>query len=45
MKIIDKVNSIKNQELTATENLEQMYNVIEEKNDDINAFVETCRRY
>lgn len=41
MKIIDKVNSIKNQELTATENLEQMYNVIEEKNDDINAFVET----
>ncbi|MGN1322171.1 MAG: Asp-tRNA(Asn)/Glu-tRNA(Gln) amidotransferase subunit GatA [Methanosphaera sp.] len=41
MKIIDKVNSIKNQELTATENLEQMYNVIQEKNDDINAFVET----
>lgn len=40
MKIIEKLESIKQQELTATENLEQMYNVIEEKNDDINAFVE-----
>ncbi|WP_455646095.1 Asp-tRNA(Asn)/Glu-tRNA(Gln) amidotransferase subunit GatA [Methanosphaera sp.] len=40
MKIIEKVEAIKQHELTATENLEQMYSVIEEKNDDINAFVE-----
>ena len=40
MKVIEKVEAIKQQELTATENLEQMYQVIEEKNDDINAFVE-----
>lgn len=40
MKIIDKVKSIKEHELTATENLEQMISIIEEKNDDINAFVE-----
>ena len=40
MKVIDKLKAIKNEELTATENLEQMYSVIEEKNDDINAFVE-----
>lgn len=40
MKIIEKVEAIKQQELTATENLEQMYNTIEEKNDDINAFVQ-----
>ena len=41
MKVIDKVEAIKQQELTATENLEQMYAVIEEKNDEINAFVQT----
>lgn len=40
MKIIDKVESIKNQELTAQENLEKMHSIIEEKNEDINAFVE-----
>ena len=40
MKIIEKVEAIKNQDLTATENLEQMYSVIEEKNEEINAFVE-----
>lgn len=40
MKIIEKLESIKQQELTATENLEQIYNIIEEKNDEINAFVE-----
>jgi aspartyl-tRNA(Asn)/glutamyl-tRNA(Gln) amidotransferase subunit A len=40
MKTIEKVEAIKQQELTAQENLEQMYSVIEEKNDDINAFVE-----
>lgn len=40
MKIIDKVESIKQQELTATDNLEQMYQNIEDKNDKINAFVQ-----
>ncbi|MDO5825422.1 MAG: Asp-tRNA(Asn)/Glu-tRNA(Gln) amidotransferase subunit GatA [Methanosphaera sp.] len=40
MRVIEKVEAIKQQELTAQENLEQMYSVIEEKNDDINAFVE-----
>ena len=34
MKIIEKVEAIKNQDLTATENLEQMYSVIEEKNEE-----------
>ena len=41
MKVIDKVEAIKQQELTASENLEQMYAVIEEKNEEINAFVQT----
>ena len=40
MKIIEKVEAIKQQELSATENLETMYETIQEKNDDINAFVE-----
>lgn len=40
MKIIEKVEAIKQQELTASENLEAMYQTIQEKNDDINAFVE-----
>ena len=40
MKVIEKVEAIKQQELTAQENLDQMYSIIEEKNDDINAFVE-----
>lgn len=40
MKTIEKVEAIKQQELTATENLEDMYSVIKEKNEDINAFVE-----
>lgn len=40
MKVIEKVEAIKQQELTAKENLEQMYSNIEEKNDEINAFVE-----
>lgn len=31
MKVIEKVEAIKKQELTATENLEQMYEVIKEK--------------
>lgn len=40
MKIIDKLESIKQQELTATENLEDKIGIIEETNNDINAFVE-----
>ena len=40
MKIIDKLESIKQQELTATENLEDKIGIIEETNSDINAFVE-----
>ena len=40
MKIIDKLESIKQQELSATENLEGKIDIIEEKNDDVNAFVE-----
>ena len=40
MRIIDKVKSIKSQELTAVNNLEQMYENISTKNDEINAFVE-----
>ncbi|MDO5851235.1 MAG: Asp-tRNA(Asn)/Glu-tRNA(Gln) amidotransferase subunit GatA [Methanobacteriaceae archaeon] len=40
MRIIDKVKSIKSQELTAINNLEQMYENISSKNDEINAFVE-----
>ena len=40
MKIIDKLESIKQQELTATENLEDKIGIIEETNTDINAFVE-----
>lgn len=40
MKIIEKADAIKTGELTATENLEAMHAVIEDKNPDINAFVE-----
>lgn len=40
MKVIEKVEAIKQEELTATENLEQMYSTIEEKNEAINAFVQ-----
>ena len=40
MKVIEKVNSIKNGELTAKENVEKFLEVIKEKNDSINAFIE-----
>ena len=40
MTILEKLNSIKNQEITAKENVEGYIKVIEEKNDDINSFLE-----
>ena len=40
MNVIEKLNSIKNQEITARDNVEQYINVIDEKNDSINAFLE-----
>ena len=40
MNVIEKLNSIKNGELTAEENVENFLKVIKEKNDSINAFIE-----
>lgn len=40
MTILEKLNSIKNQKITAKENVENYIKVIEEKNEDINAFLE-----
>ncbi len=40
MKVIEKLNAIKNKEMTARENVENFINVIDEKNDSINAFLE-----
>ena len=40
MTVIEKLNSIKNGELTAKENVENFIKVIEEKNEEINAFLE-----
>ena len=40
MNVIEKLNSIKNGELTAKENVENFLKVIKEKNDSINAFIE-----
>ena len=40
MNILEKLNAIKNQEITAKENVEAYLKVIEEKNEDINAFLE-----
>ena len=40
MNILEKLNAIKNQEITAKENVESYLKVIEEKNEDINAFLE-----
>ena len=40
MNILEKLNAIKNQEITAKENVEAYIKVIEEKNEDINAFLE-----
>ena len=39
MNVIEKLNSIKNGELTAKENVEHFLKVIKEKNDSINAFI------
>ncbi|MDD2643473.1 MAG: Asp-tRNA(Asn)/Glu-tRNA(Gln) amidotransferase subunit GatA [Methanobacteriaceae archaeon] len=39
MNIIEKLNSIKKQELTAQENLENYLKIIDEKNNEINAFI------
>ena len=40
MNVIEKLNSIKNGELTARQNVESYLKVINEKNDSINAFIE-----
>lgn len=40
MNILEKLNSIKSQEMTAKENVENYIKVIEEKNEDINAFID-----
>ena len=41
MNIYDKVAAIKNQKLTAVDNLKNYINIINEKNESINAFIET----
>lgn len=40
MNIIEKLNAIKNKEITAKENVENFISKIEENNDSINAFIE-----
>lgn len=40
MNILEKLNSIKSHELTAKENVENYIKVIEEKNEEINAFID-----
>ncbi len=40
MNILEKLNSIKSQEMTAKENVENYIKVIEEKNEKINAFID-----
>lgn len=40
MNVIEKLNSIKNQEMTARDNVEQFIHIIDEKNDSIKAFLE-----
>ena len=40
MNVIEKLNSIKNGEMTAKENLESFIKVIDENNETINAFIE-----
>ena len=40
MNVIEKLNSIKNGEMTAKENVEGFIKVIDEKNESINAFIE-----
>ena len=43
MTVIEKLNAIKNQELTAQENLENYLTIIDKNNDEINAFVSINR--
>ena len=40
MNVIEKLNSIKSGEMTAKENVESFIKVIDENNEDINAFIE-----
>ncbi len=40
MNILEKLNSIKSREMTAKENVENYIKVIEEKNEEINAFID-----
>ena len=40
MNVIEKLNSIKSGEMTAKENVEIFIKVIDENNDEINAFIE-----
>lgn len=40
MNILEKLNSIKSQKITAKENVENYIKVIEEKNEEINAFID-----
>src|SRR5574344_2737849 len=40
MSVIEKINSIKNGEMTAKENVESFIEVIDENNENINAFIE-----
>ena len=40
MSVIEKLNSIKNGEMTAKENVESFIEVIDENNENINAFIE-----
>ena len=40
MNVIEKLNSIKNGEMTAKENVESFIKVIDENNEEINAFIE-----
>ena len=40
MNVIEKLNSIKNGEMTAKENVEGFIKVIDENNEEINAFIE-----
>ena len=43
MTVLEKLNAIKNQELTAQENLENYLTIIDKNNDEINAFVSVNR--
>ncbi len=43
MTIIEKLNAIRNKDLTAKENVENYLKVIEKDNDEINAFVSVCK--